>query len=180
MTQYLKEYNLEINYLKTSDCHQVFRFGPSKQYVSTKMVELPIMVKGMDGKDDVLKVYTYLVEADVPFLCGKRTLEKWNSKLDMKNKVLETTIEGERKDFRMLNTGSNHFALVIRSMVESEKEILYLNEGSEELTEFKAIRKVHEVNNHKSSEQLVVAYSNAGLMSPGVVNDCRVCHKFGK
>ena len=76
MTQYLKEYNLEINDLKTSDCHQVFRFGPSKQYVSTKMVELLIMVKGMDGKDDVLKVYTYLVEGDVPFLCGKRTLEK--------------------------------------------------------------------------------------------------------
>ena len=83
----------------------------------------------------------------------------------MKNKVLETIIEGKRKDFRMLNTGSNHFALVIRSMVESDKDILYLNEGSEELTEFKAIRKVHEVNNHKSSEQLVAIYRQAGLLT---------------
>ena len=57
------------------ECRQIFKFGPSKQYVSTKMVELPIMVKGMDGKDYVLRVNTYLVEADVPFLCGKRTLE---------------------------------------------------------------------------------------------------------
>ena len=72
-------------------------------------------------------------------------------------------------------------------MAEAENDILYLNGSSEELTEFKAIRKVHEVNNHKSSEQLVAAYRNAGLMKPGlvttikrVVNDCRVCQKFGK
>ena len=50
MTQYLKEYDLELGDLKTSDCHQVFRFGPSRQYVSTKMVKLPIMVQRWMGK----------------------------------------------------------------------------------------------------------------------------------
>ena len=52
---------------------------------------------------------------------------------------------------------------------------------------FKAVRKVHEVNNHKSADQLVAVYRNAGLMGPGtvktiknVVSDCKVCHKFGK
>ena len=44
------------------------------------MVELLIIVKRLDGKEDVLTVFTYLVDADVPFLCGKRTIEKWNSK----------------------------------------------------------------------------------------------------
>ena len=38
MTQYLKEYNMEINDLKTSDCHQVFRFVPSRQYVSNNKI----------------------------------------------------------------------------------------------------------------------------------------------
>ena len=37
------------------------------------MVELPVIVRRMDGKEDVLRVFTYLVDADVPFLCGKRT-----------------------------------------------------------------------------------------------------------
>ena len=52
---------------------------------------------------------------------------------------------------------------------------------------FKAIRKVHEVTNHKSADQLVIAYRNAGLMGPGtvkmiknVIRDCKICQKFGK
>ena len=58
--------------MKTLECHQIFRFGPSKQYVGRMMVELPVIVKRMDGKEDVLKIITYLVDADFPFLCGKR------------------------------------------------------------------------------------------------------------
>ena len=71
MEQYLKDHELELNEMKMLECHQIFRFGPSKQYVSKRMVELPVIVRRMDGKEDVLKVFTYLVDADVPFLCGK-------------------------------------------------------------------------------------------------------------
>ena len=86
--------------MKASECYQIFRFGPSKQYVSRTMVELPVIVRRMDGKEDVLKVFTYIVDADVPFLCGKRTMvEKWNSKIDTKNKVLETEIDGKKEGF---------------------------------------------------------------------------------
>ena len=69
-----------------------FGFGPSKQYESREMVELPLIIRRLDGKDGVLRVFTYLVEANVPFLCRKITIEgwKWNSKIDIKNKVLET------------------------------------------------------------------------------------------
>ena len=90
MEQYLRDHELELNEMKMSECHQVFRFGPSKQYVRKRMVELPVIVRRMDGKEDVLKVFTYLVDADVPFLCWKRTMvEKWNSKIDTKNRVLQ-------------------------------------------------------------------------------------------
>ena len=59
--------------------------------------------------------------------------------------------------------------------------------AKDNLCSFKAIRKVHEVNQHKGKEQLLSAYRNAGLMSPDlinmincVVNDCRVCQKLQK
>ena len=187
MTQYLREHELEIKDMKRQECNQIFRFGPSKQYISTVMVELPLIVKRMDGKDDVLKVFAYLVDADVPFLCGKRTLESWKSKLDTCNGVLETTIDGERKNFRMINTGSNHFGIEIENESKKGEEILYGKVKEEELETYKAVRKVHEVNNHKSADQLVAAYRNAGLMGPEtiktikkVVSDCKVCQKFGK
>ena len=109
MEQYLKDHELELNEMRMSECHQIFRFGPSKQYVSTKMVELPVIVRRMDGKEDVLRVFTYLVDVDVPFLCGKRTMvEKWNSKIDTKNMVLETEIDGARKDLKLVETAGNH------------------------------------------------------------------------
>ena len=52
---------------------------------------------------------------------------------------------------------------------------------------FKAVKRVHEVNNHKSAEQLVGVYRNAGLMGPGtmktikeVVSNCKICQKFAR
>ena len=75
MKQYLEEFNLEIEDMKSVSCNQPFVFGPSKRYVSTSLIELPILVTRLDGKEDVLIVQTYLVDAEVPFLCGKQTLE---------------------------------------------------------------------------------------------------------
>ena len=112
-------------------------------------------------KDNVLRVFTYLVEADVPFLCGKRTIENWNSKIDTKNKVLETEMDGEKKNR-------------IRGRIDLEREILYIKGKEEELDTFKAIRKVHDLTNHKSADHLVIAYRNAGLMGPGTVKQQRM------
>merc|ERR1711867_325931 len=155
--------------------------------MSRTMVEFPVIVRRMDAKEDVLKVFTYLVDADVPFLCGKREMaERWKSKIDTKNKVLETKIEGKRKDFRIVGTGGNHVALEIEKGDLKEKEILFTDEG-EDMNTFKAIRKVHEVTNHKSAEQLLKHYRRAELIGPNtvklikqVVRDCKICQKFGR
>merc|ERR1712120_95039 len=132
MNQYLKDHGLELKDLKSSKCHQIFRFGPSKQYISKLMVELPVIVRRLDGKEDVLQVFTYLVDADVPFLCGKRELkDRWKSKIDTENNVLETMIDGKRKDFRIVGTGGNHVALELEQGDLKEEEILLTNEGED-------------------------------------------------
>ena len=55
--------------MKSVSCNQPFVFGTSKIYVSKSSIELPILVTRMDGREDVLKVQTYLVDAEVLFLC---------------------------------------------------------------------------------------------------------------
>ena len=64
---------------------------------------------------------------------------------------------------------------------------MYLEVKEENLSSYESVRKVHEVNNHKGSDQLVSAYSRAGWMGPEVANvirravkDCRVCQNFAK
>ena len=89
MNQYLAGFGLEIENLKSVSCNQPYVFGPSKRYVSKSLVELPILATRMDGKEDVLKVQTYLVDAEVPFLCGKQTLESWNFNIYGPEKMLE-------------------------------------------------------------------------------------------
>ena len=61
--------------MKSISCNQPFVFGPSKRYISKSLIELPISITRMDGKEDVLLVQTYLVDAEVPSLYGKQTLE---------------------------------------------------------------------------------------------------------
>ena len=71
-----------------------------------------------------MKVFTYLVDVDVPFLCGKREMvERWNSKIYMKNKVLETEVDGKRKDFKLIETGGNHVVIEIE-----KKNLIHLKQ----------------------------------------------------
>ena len=82
MMQYLEEFDLNIEDMKSVKCNQLFVFGPSKRYVSTSLIELPILISRLDRKKDISVVQTYLVDAEVPFLCGKQTLEAWNFKIE--------------------------------------------------------------------------------------------------
>ena len=199
MTQYLKEFELEIEDLKSFGCCQPFRFGPSKRYLSSKMVELPVMVKRLDGREDVLVVHTYLVDAEVPLLCGKRTLELWKFKLDSKRKVLEIEPEGCHKELAVIDTKGNHYGVVLetrgrnRDLLSLTKDedcgdnVLFLEDSEGDLCSPKSVKQVHEINRHKKKEQLIAAYRNAGWLSPqlvktidSVVKQCKVCQKFEK
>ena len=87
----------------------------------------------------------------------------------------------------MINTGGNHFGIEIEYGNEKGEEILYAKGKEEPLDSYRAIMQVNEVTNHKSGEQLVAIYRNAGLMGPEIVKrirsvviDCKVCQKFGK
>ena len=82
----------------------------------------------------------------------------------------------------MVTTDRSHYGLVLETISRGEKEIMYLEDKEQDLTSFESVRKVHEVNNHKGSDQLVSANSRSGWMSPDVANvikrvvkDCKVC-----
>ena len=199
MKQYLAGFGLEIENLKSVSCNKSIVFGPSKIYVSKSLVDPPILVPRMDGREDVLSVQTYLVDAEVPFLCGKQTLESWNFNIYDPEKMLEIHMKNSddqgKKFLRMEDTAGGHYGIVLETRKEKgdstleEKDlgILFMEDKKGELFSLKAVKKVHEVNRQKVKDQLLQAYRNAGWMSPDmentiarVVNDCKVCQKFQK
>ena len=123
------------------------------------------MITRMDCIDDVLTVQTYLVDAEVPFLCGKKTLEDWNFQISEQNKILEITslTDGSRIQIQMIDTKGGHYRVVLETQLKQnvlyigdtvcdELGVLLLEDREKELCSFKAVRRVHEVNHHKHKD----------------------------
>merc|ERR1712240_448149 len=114
MKEYLERHGMTLQNLNQVRCYQKMTFGPSRQYISRLKVELPVTVQNVNGKEETLKIQTYIVEADVPFLCRKSELQdKWKSHFNTESNILEVKINGQRKEFKMIATTGNHVALKI-------------------------------------------------------------------
>ena len=109
-------------------------FGPSKRYVSTSLVELPVLVTRLDGKEDVLVIQTYLVDAEVPFLYGKQTLESWNFKIDEREKILEIQMKSDqdfsKKLIRMVNTTGGHYGIILETRKKGNLNLFFIEDDS--------------------------------------------------
>ena len=129
MTPYFDEFGLKVEDMKSVACNQPFVFGPSKRYVSKLLVELPILISRMDGKEDVLTVQTYLVDAEVPFRCGKQ-----NFKLDGNDITLEiqmkTEKDNDKKLIRMIDTAGGHYRIVLETKKKSNANSFLVEEDS--------------------------------------------------
>ena len=129
MEQYLQEFNLTIDQMSSTPCNQRFVFGPSRRYVSTSKIDLPILITRKDGKEDVLTVPTYLVDAKSPFLCDKKTLEDWNFQISRRDKILEITslTDGSRVQIQMIDTQGGHFGIVLET--QRRQSVLYIEDA---------------------------------------------------
>ena len=90
------------------------------------IVEIPIVVQRVDGKEGMLTVQAYVIDVDVPFLCGKWILELWDSRLDTKRKILGTNMDSSRKEFRTLITVWNHYGVVLDTKGRKNMEVMFL------------------------------------------------------
>ena len=99
-------------------------------------------MKSMNGKEYLLKAQVYVIDADTTFLGGKKTLEQTGSKLDIRKRVLETCIQGDQKDFKMITTSTEQYRITLEKLKKGEKEIMYLEEREEDLTSFASIKDV--------------------------------------
>ena len=76
------------------------------------------------------------MDAEVPFLCGKRTLEDWNFQISGRDKILEITslTDGIRIQMQMIDTQGGHYGIVLET--QKKHNVLYLEDGQGENLKF--------------------------------------------
>ena len=191
--KYLRENNLQKKDLEVSKCKQYFRFGPGQIFESDELIVLPVSFKASESQ--VLcneLVYTtmgvYIVKgASVPLLCGRNTLCQWGAILDIKQKTVTLESKGGKK-VSLEQTFQGHLVLKMFKVGEwsTDESVYFINNEVDEVS-IKQIKKIHENLAHKSEDQLLHAYRNAGKLTKKVrefikivTSRCNVCKKYKK
>ena len=82
----------------------------------------------------MLKAQTYIVDAEVPFLWSKQTLESWNFNIWGPQKMLEIHIRSgddhDRNFLKMIVTAGGHYGIVLESRKEDTGTTLDENDLS--------------------------------------------------
>ena len=191
--KYLEENNLRKSSMEIQKCDQYFKFGPGQLYHSEEIISLLVCSKVLESnvlRNELIhcKMKVYIVkEANVPLLCGRNTLKDWGAVLDIKRQELLMEARGEKK-LKVEQTDDGHLVVKLFKVGEwTTEEAVYFINGEEEEITLKQIKKGHENLAHKSEDQLLHAYKNAGKLTKKVrefiktvINRCQVCNKYKK
>ena len=158
LTKYLSWKNLKMEHLKKRQCSQRFKFGPSKVYEATEIVEIPLNVKQVGDEGKLTRIYmeVFVVEADnVPLLCGLNSLKKWKAVIDLDKDIMTTNVD-EIREFGCLQTSGGHMVvpLFAEDFWTTDETVFFMEEEDDVDTKEK-IKKVHEVTNHKSESNML-------------------------
>ena len=190
---YLNENDLSKDELVSEDVNEHFKFGPSRVYHSTKRYKIPLMVCDKEDRKVKMAIKAYEVNVDIPLLCGKNTLKEWGSSTIHNKDILKCNniIENAEVEFDLEQTPSGHDALKLELIKEDsiETTVAYINEEVHiedgNISEYKKVKRIHEVTNHKREENMIYAYRNAGALTDDVhkmikkvIENCKVCKKF--
>ena len=127
-----------------------------------------------------------MIEAEnIPLLFGNSTLEEWEGELNLKTKVLKVNIDGN-KEIKYHESRGGHVVIPLYPDFTTEETVFLMNKEVD-LEDEKKIRKIHESTNHKSENNMLHAYRNAGKLTDTVrksikkvIETCDVCKKYKK
>jgi hypothetical protein len=172
LENYLENNGLRLSDLKVTECSQKFRFGHGGLHESVQQVDLPVTVKHSGESDVFKKIYlkVHIVDTDnVPLLCSMNDLSAWQSVVDTGNSTLKVDW-GDKVLFDCIRTPGGHMVIPIHQdkFWSTEDTVYVVGEVPDDMDSVENIKRVHEVCNHKSENNLLHAYRNAGILTDKV------------
>ena len=189
LEKYFQKNRINKDDLHKRRCFQKFRFGPSRIYESKEIIEIPITIKETGKSDALTKMFleAFVVDAEnVPLLCGRNTMKKWKMDLSMHRDKVTINV-GETREFECMYTAGGHMVLRLyedRTFWTTNATVFYMKKEVD-VESYEKVKKIHEVTNHKSENQLLHAYRNAGKLTKEmretieeVCENCNICKKY--
>ena len=166
--------------LKIESSKATFRFGDSKPLSSLRKAYLPITICGKP-----MYLTSDVVEADIPLLLSKDTLDKGKAVCDYGNK----TIEIYNTKQPMLYTSSGHIAIPINPHhADMNSTVVMHTTTQNENSDVKSTaRKLHLQFGHPESTRLIKLVKDSGNTDTGLISaieeisqTCDICKRYKK
>merc|ERR1712074_38608 len=129
----------------------------------------------------ILKVEYRLPCFQVNFLGGEETLKAWKTILDFEDEKL-----GFKEANKMVQlTRQSHLVVKLQLVgTWNEDEAVFLVQQEKDIKSSTAVEAIHRKLNHKSKEQMLYAFKNAGKLDTetrknieSVIEKCEICKK---
>ena len=128
----------------------------------------------------------YVLDVDnIPLLCGEDTMKEWKVIIDMGQNTVQINVN-KPLTFDCQTVSSGHKVLELHNSGQwSTNDTVYFMSQENDITTFKSIKRIHDVTNHKSEDQLLFAFRNANKLDDSVrktikrvAEGCRVCQRI--
>merc|ERR1712030_140420 len=181
LANYIEEAKVFNEDITKSSSNRRFRLGKTP-YISTEKVTFPVMIKTDD--DDFMKrrVTANVIQSnEVNFLCGEETLVDWRTVLDFEQRKLG--FKGPNKKVNLIK--KTHLVVKLELVGKwNNDEAVFLVGEEKDIKSINAVRRIHKKLNHKSKEQMLYAFNNAGKLDETtrkniekVLDECEICKR---
>ena len=70
------------------------------------------------------------MNAEIPFLCGKQTLQNWNFKIDGRERILEIqlNIDCSMMKIGMVDTSGGHYGVILETRARPVSSVNYIED----------------------------------------------------
>ena len=123
---------------------------------------------------------------EVTFLCRKETVKDWRTTLEFTKDKLEFNDTKKSVDL-MVSEGGHMLARLELVGKWNDDDAVFLVKKEENIADFKSVKRIHKILNHKKKEQLYYTYRNTGKgmenikkVIDDVVDKCKICQKSSK
>ena len=118
-------------YSRSINWNMIFKSTLSQELITGVEICNASVLSVITSSISVLTLQTYLVDAEVLFLCGRQTLESYNFKINGKEMILEihmkTGQDNGKKLIRMIGTAGEHYGNILK--IRSGLKQVYSQQG---------------------------------------------------